>query len=537
MLQGNSLLQNIKSSLISSITIEELSKIYRPNMKLDPSWLRKWQFWLAAGAITLAVIVGLLFIFSGNSGPAYKTAKAEKGAVTATVSASGTLNAVVSVQVGSQISGQIKELFADFNSEVKEGQLIARIDPETFEYKVRQAQADLDAARAQIMMQRAEATRYQVNAVNAKRDYERNQQLYEKGFISIGARDTSHTNYSALAEQAKSAQAQVAVTEAGLKQKQAVLAQAKIDLGRTAIRAPVNGVVVKRSVDRGQTVAASLQSPELFVIAENLADMQVDTSIDEAEIGRVREGQKATFTVDAFPGRTFEGTVKRIRKSAQIASNVVTYLVEIATSNPDKELLPGMTANVRIVTDTREDVLRVPNAALRFRPAGTSTKAAAAGGNAGAAQMKAQRERLEKELQLNDEQKTKLDGIFNAMRQKMGAARQAQEAERKKLIERARTEMNAQIAEMLTPEQKAKFDEINAEASSRRQGGGTTAGRIYVMENGRPKELAVRVGLTDGTMTEVFAPELKEGTEVIVGTVQKQSGSTNAAPPAGPRMF
>ncbi|MBS1186881.1 MAG: HlyD family efflux transporter periplasmic adaptor subunit [Burkholderiaceae bacterium] len=505
-------------------------------MKFDPSWLRKWQFWLATGAITLVVIVGLTFALSGSSGPEYKIAKVEKGAVTATVSASGTLNAVVSVQVGSQISGQIKELFADFNSEVKEGQLIARIDPETFEYKVRQAQADLDAARAQIMMQRAEATRYQVNAANAKRDYERNQQLYEKGFISIGARDTSHTNYSAMAEQAKSAKAQVAVTEAGLKQKEAVLAQAKVDLGRTAIRAPVNGVVIKRSVDRGQTVAASLQSPELFVIAENLADMQVDTSIDEAEIGRVREGQKATFTVDAFPGRTFEGTVKRIRKSAQIASNVVTYLVEIATANPDKELLPGMTANVRIVADTREDVLRVPNAALRFRPAGTSAKTAASG-NAGAAQMKAQRERLEKELQLSDEQKTKLDGMFNTMRQKMGAARQAQEAERKKLIERARTEMNAQIAEMLTPEQKAKFDEINAEASSRRQGGGTTAGRIYVMENGRPKELAVRVGLTDGTMTEVNAPELKEGIEVIVGTVQKQSSSTTATPPAGPRMF
>ena len=509
------------------------------SMKFDKSWLQKWQLWAAVGATILIVAIGLIFGLPGSSAPEYKTAKIEKGAITASVSASGTLNAVVSVTVGSQISGQIKELFADFNSEVKVGQLIARIDPETFEYKVRQAQADVDAARAQVLMQRAEATRYTVNATNSKRDYERNQELFAKGFISSAARDTSQTTYSALVEQVNSAKAQVAVAEAGINQKKASLAQAKIDLERTAIRAPVNGVVIKRSVEKGQTVAASLQSPELFIIAENLTDMEVDASIDEAEIGRIREGQKATFTVDAYPGRTFEGTVKRIRKSAQIASNVVTYMVEIATANPDKELLPGMTANVRIVTETRNDILRVPNAALRFKPAGASAQTTASGGNAAAGQMKALRERLEKELQLNDEQKTKLDGMFNAMRQKMGAARQAPEAERKKLIERTRSETNAQIADMLTPEQKTKFDEINAESTSRRTGGSTAPGRIYVMDSsGKPKEISVRVGLTDGTMTEVMSPDLKEGMEVCVGTVQKKTGATApVTPPAGPRMF
>lgn len=389
-------------------------------------------------------------------------------------------------------------------------------------------------------MQRAEAMRYQVNADNAKRDYDRNVQLIAKGFLSSAVRDTSLATYNALAEQVKSAKAQVAVAEAGIKQKEAALAQARIDLERTAIRAPVNGIVIKRSIEKGQTVAASLQAPELFVIAENLTDMQVDTSIDEAEIGRIRDGQKTTFTVDAYPGRTFEGVVKQIRKSAQIASNVVTYMVEVATANPNNELLPGMTANVRIVTKTRNDALRVPNAALRFKPAGASSQAAAsdsAKGGGGANQVKALRERLEKDLAPSDEQKTKLDAIFAAMQAKMATLRQATEADRKKLIERARTEMRAQVAEILTPEQKTKFDEINAESSSRRTTG-TTAGRIYVMDaNRKPKEVSVRAGLTDGSMTEVISSELQEGMEVLIGTLQNQSGSKAAAPPAGPRMF
>jgi len=406
-----------------------------------------------AGLAVILVGIATIVSLNGNATPQYRTAKVEKGSITASVAASGTLSPVVSVQVGSQISGQIKELYADFNTEVKQGQLIAQIDPETYQYKVRQAQADLDASRAQVMMQRAEAARHAVNAANAKRDYDRNEQLYQKGFISIGARDTSHTNFSALAEQAKSAQAQVAVAESSIKQKAAALAQAKVDLERTAIRAPVDGVVIKRSVDRGQTVAASLQAPELFIIAENLTDMQVDTSIDEAEIGRVREGQKASFTVDAFAGRTFEGTVKRIRKSAQTVSNVVTYMVELATENPDKILLPGMTANVRIVTDTRDNVLRVPNAALRFRPA-------------------------------------------NASRKKAGAPNTAENKR------------------------------------------GTLSGNIYLSGEGKePKKLSVQVGLTDGTMTEVSSPELKEGMEVIISTANQSGNNTSTTRPVGPRMF
>jgi HlyD family secretion protein len=527
-------------------------------------WLRRWWVWLLLILLVAAGAAGWKFWTQKNGAPQFKTGKIEKGAVTASVSASGTLNPVVSVQVGSQVSGQLKEIFVDYNSEVKQGQLIARIDPETFEYKVRQAQADLDAARSQVLTQqaniaaqRAEVSRVEVTMLDAKRDLERKQQLVDKGFISSADRDKAQATYNALVEQLKSAKAQAAVAEANagnaaavVKQREASLAQARVDLERTAIKAPVNGIVIKRSVEKGQTVAASLQAPELFIIAENLTDMQVDAAIDESEIGRIRDGQKVSFTVDAFPGRNFEGTVRQIRKSAVTNSNVVTYTVVVNAANPNKELLPGMTANVRIVTDSRNDVLKVANAALRFRPAsanGEKTTGAAAtpvaasggAGGAGGGQARAMRERLEKELQLNDAQKAKLDTIFSGLRDKMMALREAPEGERQKLAERNRSEMRAQIAEILTPEQKKKYDEINAETGERRGGAaGGARGRLYVLDgNNMPKELSVRTGLTDGSSTEVMAPELKEGMEVLVGTAQAPASSGKPTQPAGPRMF
>ncbi len=526
---------------------------------------RKW--WVVLTILFLVVVAGLGFGYwqEKNTAPDYKTTKIEKGSITASVSASGTLSPVVSVQVGSQVSGQLKEVLVDFNTEVKQGQLIARIDPETFEYKVRQSQADVDAARAQILtqqaniaVQRAEISKAEVNLAEAKRDLDRKQQLVEKGFISSAERDKAQATYNAAVEQVNTAKAQAGVAaanarnaEAIVKQREAALAQARIDLGRTEIKAPVNGIVIKRSVERGQTVAASLQAPELFIIAENLTDMQVDAAIDESEIGRIQIGQHATFNVDAFPGRSFTGTVKQIRKAAQNVSNVVTYTTVISASNPNKELLPGMTANVRIVTDSRNDVLKVANAALRFRPAGgpapggfandkpvagqsadASRDAQSNGGPGG--QLRAQRERLEKELQLTDVQKTKLDTIYGGMRNQFKAAREATEGERQKLFEHNRSEMRAQIMEMLTPEQKKKYEDLLAESGDRRGG---ARGRIYTInEKKQPKAIDVRLGLSDGTTTEVMSPDVKEGLEIITGSVQpQQSGASK--PPAGPRMF
>lgn len=527
------------------------------------TWLKRWWLWLVVALLAALGVAGWNAWQKKNNEPQYRTVKIEKGAITASVSASGTLSPVVQVQVGSQVSGQLKEVLVDFNSEVKQGQLIARIDPQTFEYRVSQVQADVDAARAQVMTQqaniaaqRAEVSKAEVNLAEARRDLERKQQLVEKGFISAAERDKAQALANSLAEQVNTAKAQANVAmanarnaEAVVKQREAQLAQARVDLERTAIRAPVNGIVIKRSVEKGQTVAASLQAPELFIIAENLADMQVDTAIDESEIGRIRIGQKANFTVDAFPGRTFEGTVKQIRKAAQNVSNVVTYTAVISAANPGKELLPGMTANVRVVTESREDVLKVANAALRFRPAAApGEKAAAArpaannpsgaaGGSGGpGGQMRAMRERLEKELQLSDTQKAKLDGIFAAMREKSMAAREAPEGERQKIMERNRSDMRAQIAEILTPEQKKQYDDIVAETADRRGGGGTR-GRLFVLdERKQPKAIEVRFGLTDGTSTEVISPDVNEGLEVISGMVRSQSTDT-PRPPPGPRMF
>lgn len=340
--------------------------------------------WLGLAVLVVLIGAGAWYWFGIKKpdAPQYRTATLEKGRLIASVSATGTVVPVVSVQVGSQVSGQLKEVLVDFNSQVTKNQLIARIDPESFEYRVRQAQADLDAARAQvttqqanIAAQRAAVSQVEVTLADARRDLDRKQQLLDKKFLSPAEVDKARATVNSLVEQQKSAVAQVDVARANagnaaamVKQREAVLSQARVDLERTAIRSPVTGIVIKRSVDKGQTVAASLQAPELFVIAENLADMRVDTAIDESEIGKIKIGQRATFTVDAFAGKTFEGAVRQVRKAAQVVSNVVTYLVEVSAPNPELQLLPGMTANVRIVTDTFEDVLKVPNAAIRFRP-------------------------------------------------------------------------------------------------------------------------------------------------------------------------
>lgn len=342
-------------------------------------------------AIVLALLAGGGFgayrlFFAAAAAPDYKVAKIERGPITAAVSATGTLNPVVSVQVSSQISGQIQKIFVDFNSTVKAGQLIAQIAPETYEHRVRQAEADLEAARATVAVQQAELYRAKVNLADAERDLARKQTLVDKNFISPAEIDKAKTTLEAARAQLAVVEAQSKNSAALVRQRDAALGQARVDLGRTEIRAPVDGIVIKRSVEPGQTVAASLQAPEMFVIARNLDDMQVETAIDEADVGRLQVDQAATFTVDAFPGKRFKGKVTQVRKAAQVVSNVVTYTVVISADNPDLILLPGMTANVRIVTAQKEDVLKVPNAALRFRPpsAGSEEKSAMAGRPPGA---------------------------------------------------------------------------------------------------------------------------------------------------------
>jgi HlyD family secretion protein len=288
------------------------------------AWLRRVTISLVA-ILALVIVYKVLASIFGWGGPQYKTVALEEGPLAVTISASGTLNPVKSVQVGTQVSGMVQEIYVDFNDVVKKSQVIARIDPREWQARFEQAEA---------------------NYILAKRNHDNNKRLIEKNFISPSALDQTLSAY-------KSAKAS--------------LTMAKKALDDTVIRSPVDGVVVKRSVERGQTVAASLQAPELFIIAQDLADMQVETAIDESDVGRITEGMTATFTVDAFPGKVFQSKVKQVRKAPINVQNVITYTVLLSAQNTDLKLLPGMTANTSIITEQKEKVLRISNAALRFK--------------------------------------------------------------------------------------------------------------------------------------------------------------------------
>ena len=422
--------------------------------------MRRRGVLVLVGIAVLGALATAGYVVSANRTPAtrFRTATLDRGTVVATVSATGALNAVTTVQVGSQVSGQVKEVLVDFNTPVRRGQLVARIETDVFQAKVNAATADLESAQAQVLNQRANVEKVRADvenaraaavtseanvermradvenaraviataqanivrdaatASNAKLELDRRIDLARQELISKSERDQAQTAYdttqaqleatraqeragqaalrssqaqqTAGESQARAAKAQVASAQAALqvaeaqlkaveatvRQKQAALEQTRLDLVHTEIRAPVDGVVVSRTVDPGQTVAASLQAPTLFTIAQDLTRMQVEAAVDEADVGRLREGMTAVFTVDAFPGRTFRGEISQIRKAAQVVQNVVSYTTVITVPNPDRSLLPGMTANVRVQVDRREDALRVPNAALRFRPPADSAE-------------------------------------------------------------------------------------------------------------------------------------------------------------------
>jgi HlyD family secretion protein len=297
---------------------------------------------LIAIAVLAVVILAYLILFSGdeNTEAKFITAEAQKGNIAILVTATGTLEAVTTVQVGSQVSGTISALYADFNDQVKKGQVVAQLDPTFLRAQVAQSGADLEKANATVNL--------------SKREYERALSLFEKNLISESDRDLALTDYELALAQQKSAQA--------------ALDRVRTNLAYATIVSPIDGVVISRDVDVGQTVAASLQAPTLFTIAQDLSEMQVNTSIDEADIGQIKKGQEVLFTVDAYPELTFDGKVKQVRLSPEIVQNVVTYQVILEVSNPELLLKPGMTANVTILVDHREDVLKVPTGALRFRP-------------------------------------------------------------------------------------------------------------------------------------------------------------------------
>ncbi len=314
----------------------------------------------------IAVIIGLVVVLGGGSlagyrfyknqsqNLQYKTEKVQKGSLSAQVIATGTVNPVTLVQVGSQVSGAIIKLFADFNSVVRQGQVIAQIDPALFQAKVDQSEADLKNARASLEKEKT-------SLADNLRTLNRYKTLFQSNLVAQTDVDQAQTKYDLSTASVKTAQAQIETAQANL-------ASARTNLNYTTIRSPVNGTVVARNVDVGQTVAASLQAPTLFTIAQDLKEMQVDTNVDEADIGRVKVGQTATFTVDSYPGEPFTALVSQVRNAPTTVQNVVTYDVVLRVKNSELKLKPGMTANVSLIIEEKEDVLKIPNSALRFKP-------------------------------------------------------------------------------------------------------------------------------------------------------------------------
>jgi HlyD family secretion protein len=537
--------------------------------------VRRVLFFVLLVIIAIGAVAIYLFSNSGNERTTYRLARIERGPIISTVSSTGTLNAVITVQVGSQVSGQIMELLADFNSEVREEQVIARIDPENFQARVRQAEAELAVSKSNVSTQRAAVERAKAELQNAraaldavkaqmekarvavedaKRDLGRKETLHKSKIISESDIDKAVAIYDQAVAQLNAAHAEVQAQEsvvrsrgaalkmakaqvehalAQVQQREAALHQSRVDLEHTVIRSPVDGVVIERNVDVGQTVAASLQAPTLFTIAQDLRKMQVDTNVDEADIGRIRMGQRVTFTVDSFPGQEFEGHVKQIRKAPETVQNVVTYTVVVSADNSDLRLLPGMTANVQIVVNERPDTLKVANAALRFSPSGVaeeqSKSAVAAGrpGGSGAQQAEKRIRELTAALQLDEAQQKQLKAMFARARDQIIAMRQqgAAPEEIRAEIKRIRARNRGPLLQMLTPEQRVKYGQfVEGRASNQ-----VTQGRVWVMgEKGTPTPVDIMTGISDGSSTEVVQGDLEAGQQVIIGTSRPKNKSKSS---------
>ena len=324
---------------------------------------------LLIGAVLAVAVAGAAYLYlkKENGAPTYRTTKVERGDIVDTITATGNINAVTTVSVGSQISGTIQKLFVDYNSHVRKNEVIAQIDPQLLKASVTQAQGSFENAKASL-------EKAKVSVADTERTYRRNRELLPNGFVAQSDVDAAQTAYDQAVAGQKSAEA--VVTQA-----KGALEVARTNLAYSTIRSPVDGIVISRNVDVGQTVAASFQTPTLFSIAQDLTKMQIDTNVDESDIGRAAKGQTVVFTVDAWPGKTFAGVVSQVRNAPIITQNVVTYDVVILVDNKELLLKPGMTTNVTIQVKKFANILKIPNAAIRYRPVDKSKESA--GGTAG----------------------------------------------------------------------------------------------------------------------------------------------------------
>ena len=415
--------------------------------------------WIAAASVIGVGGAGWWQLSDSPKEPPYVTTTVQTASITQVVSSTGTLQAVVTVQVGSQVSGTIEKLFADFNTKVKAGQIVAQLNQDKFRAAEDQARANLLAAQSNI-------EKSKVGVADTLRTLERNRQLRTKDLMAQSDLDAAQAAYDA-------AVAQVEVNRAQAAQAQASLKQATVDLNNTVIRSPVDGLVISRNVDVGQTVAASLQAPTLFTIANDLARMEVHTNVDEADVGNVREAQEVTFTVDAFPSRRFRGRVHQVRNAPIVVQNVVTYVAVVRIDNKELLLKPGMTANVQFLVSRKEDVLTIPNMAMRFKPP------------------------EEKE--------------------------EAQE-----LLRREQSRTAPKVGERRTSRQ-------SAAGGSGAGGGGTRRARIYLLKDDKAQPVEIQLGITDGSRTEVRSGDVKENDPVIIGMSSADSSGPAVANPFQPQ--
>ncbi len=439
----------------------------------------------------------------------YQTYPLSMGDIESVVSAAGAINPVVTVDVGSELSGVISELLVDFNSVVKKGQLIARLDNRTLLARLQQTRADLVMAKANLEQQTASHAKSIAQLQLAKQSHTRQKELFTRGLISQSNLDESDAALAIAVADISLRVAQITASEANILQREAQLEQVNLDLERTDIRSPVAGIVINRRVDIGQTVAASFSAPILFMIAQDLEQMQIEADIDEADIGKLGEGLKVRFTVDAYPERTYRGYVSQVRKASKTVSNVVTYTVIITASNKDGSLLPGMTANVDIVLGKKEGVLRVPNSALRFRPAGASEKK----------NTHPLHEMME-QLDLSKEQKVLVKPIVKDMVSQMSSNRGNWRGDSRN--NSLRQKFRNQLKLILTEEQFDKFSNLGRNRQREMRDGGKP-GEIWVLKNGKPINFSVRTGISNDEYTEISGKSLEQGDDIIVRVNRQQT--------------
>jgi HlyD family secretion protein len=537
---------------------------------------KKIIFWVILILLIAGGASGYIYFYKDkDQAVKYRTAKVERGSISAFVTANGTINPVITVLVGSQVSGTIQKLYADYNSRVKKDQPIAQIDPAIFQAQVSQAkakvenarasflngQADIATARSNIESSKANVIKARVSVDDTKRNLNRSLELFARNLISASDRDSAQTAYDSAQALLEAAQAQEKASEAQLdsakakleaaraqiKQAEAELELAQVNLDHTKISAPVTGIVISRNVDVGQTVAASLQAPTLFTIAQDLTEMQVDTNVSEADIGRVAIGQEATFTVDAFPNLTFLGKVTDIRNAPVTLQNVVTYDVVIQVKNLELKLRPGMTANASILVAQRENALKIPNSALRFRPEFAKKEAAPSQKGSEPAPAPSPStvspeqilERLKAELKLTPDQQAGVSRILKDVQIEIQAARKAGGSEEaKNKAKELRAANRIKIRSLLTEEQKKKYDQMERRPDSSQ--GAAPVYKVWVaVPEGRPVSVDITTGISDGSNTEVTSGALQEGQEIIVEamTGNSKGGSSSQAPQPSMKGF